>query len=58
MKNLKSLNLGKSLNREEMKSIAAGLYKANDPYCYCGQTTVGTLTHCGCAAFCASEPGC
>jgi hypothetical protein len=53
MKNLKSLNLGKSLNRNEMKSILAG--KANDPYCYCGQTDVGTLTHCGCASFCDSS---
>lgn len=55
MKNLKSLNLGKSLNREEMKTISAGLYKNNDPYCYCAGTEVGTLTHCGCQDFCASE---
>lgn len=56
MKNLKSLNLGKSLNREEMKVISAG--KANDPYCSCAAGSPGTLTHCGCQAFCASEPGC
>ena len=56
MKKLKSLNLGKSLNREEMKSISGG--KANDPYCSCSAGTAGTLTFCGCQDFCNSVPGC
>ncbi|WP_394759734.1 hypothetical protein [Flavobacterium sp.] len=49
MKNLKSLNLGKSLNREEMKSISGGL--ENMPYCTCGKNPA-TLTTCGCDSFC------
>ncbi|WP_394759989.1 hypothetical protein [Flavobacterium sp.] len=56
MKNLKSLNLGKSLNRAEMKSISAGLQ--NMPSCSCSAGTAGTLTFCGCQDFCNSVPGC
>ena len=52
MKNLKSLNLGKSLNRAEMKAIMAG--KANDPYCSCGNLP-GALTRCGCETFCNGD---
>lgn len=33
MKNLKSLNLGKSLNRAEMKSISAGYIRNCDSVC-------------------------
>ena len=56
MKKLNALNLGKSLTRGEMKSVNGGL--VNDPYCYCTIKSPGTLTHCGCNAFCDSEPGC
>jgi hypothetical protein len=60
MKKLNALNLGKSLNREEMKSITAGIRYdgGNDPYCSCDAGTTSTLTHCGCQDFCASVPGC
>lgn len=53
MKNLNALNLGKSLNREEMKAVLAGLVKLqeNDPYCTCG-TKDPALTHCDCNSFC------
>jgi hypothetical protein len=51
MKKLNALNLGKSLNREEMKSILAGKL----PMCYCG-TGGGTPTRCLCHVFCG--PGC
>ena len=52
MKKLNSLNLGKSLNREEMRTVNGGL--ANDPYCDCGGGGA-VLTFCGCEAFCKGE---
>jgi hypothetical protein len=53
MKNLKSLNLGKSLNRSEMKSVAAGTAMYT---CTCGtKPPVAVHGGCGCAKFCAGE---
>lgn len=53
MKNLKALNLGTGLKREEMRAVLAGLaqLQVNDPYCTCG-TKDPALTHCACNSFC------
>ena len=51
MKKLNALNLGKSLNREEMKSIAGG--KANAYTCTCGTNApVSGLSGSCCKVFC------
>jgi hypothetical protein len=53
MKKLNSLNLGKSLNREEMKTVLGGLNdpNINEGYCTCG-TKPKKLTSCGCMDYC------
>lgn len=51
MKKLNALNLGKSLKREEMKTISGGKVIANDPACTCG-TKKPVLTFCDCMSFC------
>lgn len=53
MKKLNALNLGKSLKREEMKSISGGKYAAG--VCTCGTHAPSSPTHCGCASFCAGS---
>ncbi|MDX6187830.1 hypothetical protein SGQ83_00570 [Flavobacterium sp. Fl-318] len=51
MKKLNALNLGKGLNREEMRAISGGIDFESGGYCTCG-TKPAVLTRCGCVAFC------
>lgn len=55
MKKLNALNLGKSLNREEMKSIAGGKYAAYTCTCGTAAPVSGLTGGCGCVKYCAHQ---
>ncbi len=57
MKHLKNLNLGISLNRNEMKNIMAGSHAYLDDGSACPDSTCSTNAECGKDSYCANT-GC